>query len=143
MMRHGDSSALETCPLSNGLQRTPLHALHQALGGRLVAFAGYEMPVQYPAGLMAEHRHTRASPSLFDVSDMGQLFISGAGAGLALESLMPVDVLGLGVGQAMAMAYVPPALAAVGTKLNAMVRGKAVPMEVAALPFVAPRYFRG
>ncbi len=110
MMRHGDSSALETCPLSIELQRTPLHALHQALGGRLVAFAGYEMPVQYPAGLMAEHRHTRASASLFDVSDMGQLFISGAGASLALESLMPVDVLDLSVDQAMAMAYVPPAL---------------------------------
>eukprot|EP01041_Mallomonas_annulata_P039161 gene39161-62791_t len=57
------------------------------------------MPVQYPAGLMAEHRHTRASASLFDVSHMGQLFISGAGASLALESLMPVDVLGLGVGR--------------------------------------------
>jgi glycine cleavage system aminomethyltransferase T len=143
MMRHGDSSALETCPLSIELQRTPLHALHQALGGRLVAFAGYEMPVQYPAGLMAEHRHTRASASLFDVSDMGQLFISCAGASLALESLMPVDVLDLGVDQAMAMAYVPPALAAVGTKLQAMVRGKAVPMAVTALPFLAPRYFRG
>ena len=99
MMRHGDSSALETCLLSTELQRTPLHALHQALGGRMVAFAGYEMPVQYPAGLMAEHRHTRASASLFDVSHMGQLFISGAGASLALESLMPVDVLGLGVGR--------------------------------------------
>ncbi len=109
----------------------------------MVAFAGYEMPVQYPAGLMAEHRHTRASASLFDVSDMGQLFISGAGASLALESLMPVDVLDLGVDQAMAMAYVPPALAAVGTKLQAMARGKAVPMAVTALPFVAPRYFRG
>ena len=99
MMRHGDSSALESCPLSIELQRTPLHALHQELGGRMVAFAGYEMPVQYPAGLMAEHRHTRASASLFDVSHMGQLFISGAGASLALESLMPVDVLGLGVGR--------------------------------------------
>jgi len=109
----------------------------------MVAFAGYEMPVQYPAGLMAEHRHTRASASLFDVSDMGQLFISCAGASLALESLMPVDVLDLGVDQAMAMAYVPPALAAVGTKLQAMARGKAVPMAVTALPFVAPRYFRG
>jgi aminomethyltransferase len=99
MMRHGDSSALETCPLSIELQRTPLHALHQELGGRMVAFAGFELPVQYPAGLMTEHRHTRASASLFDVSHMGQLFISGAGASLAMESLMPVDVLGLGVGR--------------------------------------------
>ena len=85
--------------MSIELQRTPLHALHQELGGRMVAFAGFELPVQYPAGLMAEHRHTRASASLFDVSHMGQLFISGAGASLALESLMPVDVLGLGVGR--------------------------------------------
>jgi aminomethyltransferase len=85
--------------VSTPLQRTPLHALHQELGGRLVPFAGYELPVQYPAGLMAEHRHTRESASLFDVSHMGQLFISGAGASLALESLMPVDVLDLGVGR--------------------------------------------
>ena len=105
MMRHGPRPALESL-LSNvpsstkpALKTTALHALHQELGGRLVPYAGYELPVQYPAGLMAEHRHTRASASLFDVSHMGQLFISGAGASLALESLMPVDVLGLGVGR--------------------------------------------
>jgi aminomethyltransferase len=63
----------------------------------MVPFAGYHMPVQYPAGLMAEHHHTRTSASLFDVSHMGQLFLSGAS--LALESLMPVDVLNLGVGK--------------------------------------------
>ena len=105
MMRHGPRPALESLlsyvPSSSApnLKATALHALHQELGGRLVPYAGYELPVQYPAGLMAEHRHTRESASLFDVSHMGQLFISGAGASLALESLMPVDVLGLAVGR--------------------------------------------
>jgi aminomethyltransferase len=84
-------------PSDPDLQRTPLHALHLQLGARMVPFAGYHMPVQYPAGLMAEHHHTRTSASLFDVSHMGQLFLSGAS--LALESLMPVDVLGLAVGK--------------------------------------------
>ena len=84
-------------PSDPDLQRTPLHALHLQLGARMVPFAGYDMPVQYPAGLMAEHHHTRTSASLFDVSHMGQLFMSGAS--LALESLMPVDVLDLGVGK--------------------------------------------
>jgi aminomethyltransferase len=84
-------------PSDPDLQRTPLHALHLQLGARMVPFAGYHMPVQYPAGLMAEHHHTRTSASLFDVSHMGQLFLSGAS--LALESLMPVDVLDLGVGK--------------------------------------------
>jgi aminomethyltransferase len=84
-------------PSDPDLQHTPLHALHLQLGARMVPFAGYHMPVQYPAGLMAEHHHTRTSASLFDVSHMGQLFLSGAS--LALESLMPVDVLNLGVGK--------------------------------------------
>jgi aminomethyltransferase len=84
-------------PSDPDLQRTPLHALHLQLGARMVPFAGYHMPVQYPAGLMAEHHHTRTSASLFDVSHMGQLFLSDAS--LALESLMPVDVLNLGVGK--------------------------------------------
>ena len=84
-------------PSDPDLQLTPLHALHLQLGARMVPFAGYDMPVQYPAGLMAEHHHTRTSASLFDVSHMGQLFMSGAS--LALESLMPADVLDLGVGK--------------------------------------------
>src|SRR6478752_3240984 len=79
------------------LQKTPLHALHLELGARMVPFAGYSMPVQYPAGLMAEHHHTRASASLFDVSHMGQLGLSGPDAAAAFETLMPVDVIGLGV----------------------------------------------
>ncbi|MBN8557391.1 MAG: glycine cleavage system aminomethyltransferase GcvT, partial [Burkholderiales bacterium] len=79
------------------LLKTPLHALHTDLGARLVPFAGYEMPVQYAGGLIAEHRHTREAAGLFDVSHMGQLRLVGADAAAALETLMPVDVLSLGV----------------------------------------------
>ena len=62
----------------------------------MVPFAGYSMPVQYPAGLMAEHRHMpRSRPALFDVSHMGQLRLVGADAAAALETLVPVDVIGL------------------------------------------------
>ena len=81
------------------LHNTPLHALHVSLGARMVPFAGYAMPVQYPAGLMAEHQHTRTAASLFDVSHMGQLRLVGTDAAAALESLMPMDVLGLAVGK--------------------------------------------
>ncbi len=79
------------------LLKTPLHALHVELGARLVPFAGYSMPVQYPSGLIAEHRHTREAAGLFDVSHMGQLELVGPDAAAALEILMPVDVLGLAV----------------------------------------------
>ncbi|GLS15952.1 glycine cleavage system aminomethyltransferase GcvT [Hydrogenophaga electricum] len=79
------------------LLQTPLHALHLELGARMVPFAGYAMPVQYPEGLMAEHHHTRRAAGLFDVSHMGQLLLSGPDAAAAFESLMPVDVIGLGV----------------------------------------------
>ena len=88
-------SAAETLPLL----KTPLHALHVELGGRMVAFAGYSMPVQYPAGLMAEHHHTRQSAGLFDVSHMGQLRLVGRDAAAALESLIPVDVIDLPAGK--------------------------------------------
>ena len=81
------------------LQTTPLHALHLELGARMVPFAGYSMPVQYPSGLMAEHVHTRTQAGLFDVSHMGQLTLSGPQAALAFESLMPVDVVGLAPGR--------------------------------------------
>jgi len=81
------------------LLHTPLHGLHLELGARMVPFAGYSMPVQYPAGLMAEHLQTRESAGLFDVSHMGQLRLAGPDAGAAFESLMPVDVIGLGVGK--------------------------------------------
>ncbi len=79
------------------LLTTPLHALHLELGARMVPFAGYSMPVQYPAGLVAEHHHTRTAAGLFDVSHMGQLRLLGSEAAAAFESLMPVDVIGLGL----------------------------------------------
>ena len=81
------------------LLTTPLHALHLELGARMVPFAGYSMPVQYPAGLMAEHLHCRASAALFDVSHMGQLRLTGADSAAALESLLPIDVIGMVDGQ--------------------------------------------
>jgi len=81
------------------LLKTPLHDLHVELGARMVPFAGYSMPVQYPAGLMAEHHHTRQAAGLFDVSHMGQLRLAGDDAAQALESLVPVDVIDLAVGK--------------------------------------------
>jgi aminomethyltransferase len=93
------SSAPAEVPASQPLLQTPLHALHLQLGARMVPFAGYAMPVQYPAGLMAEHRHTRTAAGLFDVSHMGQLRLAGPDAAAAFETLMPVDVIGLGVGK--------------------------------------------
>ena len=81
------------------LQRTPLHALHLRHGARMVPFAGYDMPVQYPTGLSAEHKHCRAAAALFDVSHMGQIRLVGEGSAAALERLVPVDVVGLAVGQ--------------------------------------------
>jgi aminomethyltransferase len=81
------------------LKHTPLYDLHRALGARMVAFAGYEMPVQYPAGIIAEHLHTRAKAGLFDVSHMGQIRLHGAGAARALEALVPGDLQGLAPGR--------------------------------------------
>ncbi|RID99480.1 glycine cleavage system aminomethyltransferase GcvT [Simplicispira hankyongi] len=87
-----------TAPATD-LKTTPLNALHLELGARMVPFAGYSMPVQYPAGLMAEHRHTRTAAGLFDVSHMGQLRLTGTDAAAAFETLIPVDVIGLAVGK--------------------------------------------
>jgi aminomethyltransferase len=81
------------------LQKTPLYDLHVELGARMVPFAGYSMPVQYPAGLMAEHKHTRSAAGLFDISHMGQLRLVGPDAAAAFETLMPVDVIGLAPGK--------------------------------------------
>jgi len=78
------------------LQTTPLDALHRELGAKMVPFAGYDMPVQYPSGIIKEHLHTRGAAGLFDVSHMGQLIIEGAGTAAMLESLVPVDIEGLG-----------------------------------------------
>ena len=86
------------------LKKTPLHALHLSLGARMVPFAGYDMPVQYPAGVMKEHLQTRTAAGLFDVSHMGQVIIKAKSGkyedvALALESLVPVDILGLAEGR--------------------------------------------
>ena len=88
-----------TTPSVPSLQQTPLHDLHTQLGARMVPFAGYSMPVQYPSGLMAEHKQCRDSAALFDVSHMGQLRLLGADAAAALERLVPVDVMDLGAGK--------------------------------------------
>jgi aminomethyltransferase len=80
------------------LLHTPLHALHLELGARMVPFAGYDMPVQYPLGVLKEHLHTRAQAGLFDVSHMGQIRLHGPDAASALESLVPIDVIDLPVG---------------------------------------------
>ena len=80
------------------LQRTPLYEAHKALGAKLVPFAGYEMPVQYPTGVLAEHKWTRESAGLFDVSHMGQCFVmsdSFTTSAAAMEKLVPADIAGL------------------------------------------------
>ncbi|ABS62311.1 glycine cleavage system T protein [Parvibaculum lavamentivorans DS-1] len=80
------------------LKTTPLHALHVELGAKMVPFAGYDMPVQYPDGVLAEHLHTRKAAGLFDVSHMGQAYLVGpdhASISAAIEALVPGDILGL------------------------------------------------
>jgi len=86
------------------LRRTPLYAMHVRLGGRMVPFAGYEMPVQYPAGILKEHQHTRGAAGLFDVSHMGQIALRPRAGGVdtaarALETLVPADIVGLAAGR--------------------------------------------
>ncbi len=86
------------------LKRTPLHALHAASGGKMVPFAGYDMPVQYATGVLREHLHTRSSAGLFDVSHMGQIELRAkssrvADAALALERLVPQDILAVAPGR--------------------------------------------
>ncbi|MBV9976037.1 MAG: glycine cleavage system protein T, partial [Hyphomicrobiales bacterium] len=92
------SAAPETPPLKT----TPLHDAHVALGARMVPFAGYDMPVQYPSGILGEHLHTRSSAGIFDVSHMGQAFLMGpdhATVAKALETLVPADILNLAPGR--------------------------------------------
>lgn len=86
----------------DALQRTPLHGLHIELGARMVPFAGYDMPVQYPAGILAEHKQTRDAAGLFDVSHMGQAFLIGPDhetTARALEALTPGNFIGLAAGR--------------------------------------------
>jgi len=81
------------------LKKTPLFDLHTELGGKMVPFAGYEMPVQYPLGVKKEHLHTREKAGLFDVSHMGQVKLTGENAAAALEKLVPVDIIDLPAGK--------------------------------------------
>src|SRR5712692_3370457 len=88
----------------NQLKRTPLHALHVVSGGKMVPFAGYDMPVQYATGVLREHLHTRSNAGLFDVSHMGQIALRAKSgkledAALALERLVPQDILGIPAGR--------------------------------------------
>lgn len=85
--------------MSESLKKTPLYDLHLELGAKMVPFAGYSMPVQYPAGVLKEHNHTRAAAGLFDVSHMGQVLVKGANPAAAMEALVPVDVIDLPVGK--------------------------------------------
>ena len=94
-----ESSTSSAVSVPTELLKTPLYDLHVALGARMVPFAGYAMPVQYPSGLVAEHHHTRNHAGLFDVSHMGQLRLVGPDAATAFETLMPVDVIDLAVGK--------------------------------------------
>ena len=81
------------------LRTTELEDLHKSLGAKMVPFAGYSMPVQYSAGVMQEHLHTRSKAGLFDVSHMGQVLLHGATASAELEKLVPVSIIGLGEGR--------------------------------------------
>ena len=85
--------------MSEELLVTPLHALHIEMGAKMMPFAGYDMPVQYALGVRKEHLHCRAAAGLFDVSHMGQLRLIGEHAALALEALVPVDIIDLPAGK--------------------------------------------
>ena len=98
-LRHGGAPESEVLPVSE-LKRTPLHELHRELGARLVPYAGWEMPVQYPQGIIAEHLRCRDAAALFDVSHMGQVRLEGPDAARALERLVPADIVGLAPGRA-------------------------------------------
>ncbi|HEX2528486.1 MAG TPA: glycine cleavage system aminomethyltransferase GcvT [Geminicoccus sp.] len=86
--------------MTDHLKTTPLNGLHRELGARMVPFAGWDMPVQYPTGILTEHLHTRLAAGLFDVSHMGQLVITGPDPAAAIERLVPADIVGLGEGKA-------------------------------------------
>ena len=86
-------------PAEAALLHTPLHGLHLAQSARMVGFAGYDMPVHYAPGIVAEHVHTRSHAGLFDVSHMGQAILEGHNASAALERLVPGDILGLAKGR--------------------------------------------
>ncbi len=87
-------------PTAGALRRTPLYDEHVRAGGKMVEFAGYLMPIQYPTGIVAEHRAVRQNAGLFDLSHMGEFFFLGDGAGAAIDRLVSSDIAGLAVGQA-------------------------------------------
>ena len=87
-------------PTGGALKRTPLYDDHLRAGAKMVEFAGYEMPIQYPTGIVTEHRAVRQNAGLFDLSHMGEFFFTGAGAGAAIDGLVSSDIAGLAVGQA-------------------------------------------
>ena len=91
-----DATASATATPVAPLLRTPLYDLHVKLGARMVPFAGYAMPVNYPGGVIKEHQHCREAAALFDVSHMGQLKLVGPDSAMALEKLVPMDLIGLG-----------------------------------------------
>lgn len=104
LCRRSATGGKATCPEpavtdESELRKTPLDALHRRLGARMVAFAGYAMPLQYPSGILAEHLHCRKAAALFDVSHMGQASLSGEAPGQALERLVPGDIQGLKTGR--------------------------------------------
>lgn len=91
-------------PAEGALKRTPLHGFHQSHGARMVPFAGYDMPVQYGAGILEEHRWTRSNASLFDIGHMGEVHLTSDDGRFdviagALETLVPADVVGINVGR--------------------------------------------
>ena len=88
-----------TDPDADILRTTPLDALHRRRGASIEPFAGYDMPVHYPAGVLAEHVHCRSQAALFDVSHMGQISLTGSNADAALETLVPSDIIGLAPGR--------------------------------------------
>jgi aminomethyltransferase len=98
LLRGAAMADLQVADLA-ALRHTPLQGLHAELGARIVPFAGYAMPVQYPSGIIAEHLHTRAAAGLFDVSHMGQAIIEGDAVSQQLEALVPGDIEGLAPGQ--------------------------------------------
>jgi aminomethyltransferase len=121
---------------SSGALRTPLHALHVASGARMGPFAGYDMPIQYRDGIIAEHLHTRAAAGLFDVSHMGQAFLIGANhetVARALETLVPADIVGLAPGR---QRYTQFLNAAGGILDDLMVTRPADPAQIGVLMLI-------
>lgn len=118
------------------LKSTPLARLHRELGAKMVPFAGYELPLQFKEGIVAEHLHTRDSASLFDVSHMGQVVVRGPDLEDALEKLIPCDIRGMGTGM-MRYAVLPNEQGGIVDDLIVVRRGHHISMVVNASRKVA------